>query len=645
MRGRTRWTGRVMAIIATTAAMLTPGVSGAEPAGGGGADHGLAATIRYTEYGVPHIKAADFGGLGYGYGFAAAKDNICALADVYVTVGARRSRYFGPDTPGNEAYGATATSLASDLYFQRVNDSRVVERALARPAPLGPRREVREIIRGYVAGYNRFLRETGVRHISDPACRGGAWVRPIAELDVYRHLHAVATLGGEGAMVDALAAAQPPTGTERAPAKNTAAVVARVRDALARKDMGSNAIAIGSDGTVNGRGLLLGNPHFPWHGGRRFWQAQLTVPGKLDVSGASLLGMPLVQIGFNRDVAWSHTVSTANPLGFYEVPLVAGDPTTYLVDGRRERMTSHRVSVPVRNADGSLGTVERTFYATRYGPVVSPVLGLPLPWTTTSAFAVRDANMGNLRGLNTWFDFARAHDTGEIEDALSRTQGVPWVNTIATDQDGHALYAQFQVVPHVTDEQAGSCNTPFGKALFAATGLPLYDGSRGECAWGTDPDALVPGTFGPSRMPVLTRADYVENSNDSPWLSNPGTSRSPATRASWATSTPCATGAPAWVSRRSRSSSRAAGSPAGRCRTCCSPTAAGPASGRRRTRPRCVRPSPADRRPRRTAARCRWAAPVPHCPHGTSGWRWAAGARCCSSGTGCGSPVGTTPGG
>ena len=36
--------------------------------------------------------ATDFAGLGFGYGYAAAKDNICVLADTYVTVNGERSR-------------------------------------------------------------------------------------------------------------------------------------------------------------------------------------------------------------------------------------------------------------------------------------------------------------------------------------------------------------------------------------------------------------------------------------------------------------------------------------------------------------------------------------------------------------------------
>jgi len=50
---------------------------------------------------------------------------------------------------------------------------------------------------------------------------------------------------------------------------------------------GSNAIAVGSAGTKAGNGVLLANPHFPWAGDGRFYQVQLTIPGKMDVSGAS----------------------------------------------------------------------------------------------------------------------------------------------------------------------------------------------------------------------------------------------------------------------------------------------------------------------------------------------------------------------
>ena len=74
----------------------------------------------------------------------------------------------------------------------------------------------------------------------------------------------------------------------------------------------------------------------------------------------------------------------------------------------------------------------------------------------------------------------------------------------------------------MTDEEVQRCNTTaLGTATFAALGLPVLDGSRAACGWGSDPDAVAPGILGAGRMPSLFRDDYVTNSNDSYWLSNP----------------------------------------------------------------------------------------------------------------------------
>jgi acyl-homoserine-lactone acylase len=50
----------------------------------------------------------------------------------------------------------------------------------------------------------------------------------------------------------------------------------------------------------------------------------------------------------------------------------------------------------------------------------------------------------------------------------------------------------------------------------------VLDGSQPSCALGTDPDSAVSGIFGGGEEPVLMSRDFVENSNDSYWLANPG---------------------------------------------------------------------------------------------------------------------------
>ncbi|MET9696359.1 penicillin acylase family protein [Streptomyces sp. NPDC006529] len=521
-----------VAVVVAVAVMGTMAAVGA-PAGGGGAAGADKPTIRYTEYGIPHIIASDWAGLGTGYGYAVAKDNICTLADTYLMVNAQRSRYLGPDgrtSPGE--HQNTTNNLNSDLYFQRMNDDRVVERLIGLPAPDGPEPEVKDAIRGYVRGYNRYLAETGVNNISDPACRGAAWVRPITELDVYRHAHAEIIMGTADALLEGEVNAAPP-GASAAPAQAAPSpeeTAKRIRDAMAagrQQGMGSNALAVGSQGVSGGTGMLLANPHFPWQGKNRMWQSQLTIPGKANVSGASLLGFPAVNIGHNDDVAWTHTVATVAPFGLFDVQVDPLNPTRYLVDGAWQQMTSQQVGVDVRKADGTVGRVTRTLWATRYGPITTSVLGTPLPWVV-SAHAVRDVNMDNLRALNTWFHLDQAKDVDDVVHTLESTQGVPFFNTIATDRKGNALYADIQATPNITDAHARSCLTLTGQLLFDQTlRLPnvppvsVLDGKRSACDWPADPNAVAPGLLDPHKQPRLIRSDFVGNANDSAWLANP----------------------------------------------------------------------------------------------------------------------------
>ncbi|MBD0691925.1 penicillin acylase family protein [Streptomyces sp. CBMA123] len=529
----------VMAAMALMGTMAAVGAPAATATAASGPDK---PTIRYTEYGIPHIIASTLGGIGEGYGYAAAKDNICTLADTYLMVNAQRSRYLGPDgrtSPGQNQN--TTTNLNSDLYFQRINDNQVVERLLAQPAPNGPEPEVKEAISGYVQGYNRYLAETGVNNISDPACRGAAWVRPITELDVYRHAHAEIIMGVADPLLDGevnatppgASAAAAPAAAPAAPAASPEETAAKISEAIAASHqqgaMGSNALAVGSQGVSPGTGtsMLLANPHFPWQGKNRMWQSQLTIPGKFNVSGASLLGLPAVNIGHTDDVAWSHTVATVAPFGLFDVQVDPLHPTNYLVDGVWTPMTSQQVGVDVRNPDGSIGRVTRTLWSTRYGPITTAMQGYPLPWVV-SAHAVRDANMDNLRALNTWFHLDRAKDVNDVVNALETTEGVPFFNTVATDRKGNALYADIQAAPNITDEHAQSCLTLTGQALFnQVLRLPnvppisIFDGKRSECDWPNDPNAVAPGLLDPHKQPRLIRSDFVGNANDSAWLANP----------------------------------------------------------------------------------------------------------------------------
>ncbi|MGW6912968.1 penicillin acylase family protein [Kitasatospora sp. NPDC054939] len=503
-----------LCLAAGTAALLPAGAASAAP-DEGAERGGYTAKIRRTEAGVPHVQARDFGGLGYGYGYAFAQDNLCQLADQVVTLRGERSRWFGPTASATDTPGIP--NLASDTYHQGLRRAGTVQRLLDRPAPLGPTDDLRRLVEGYAAGYNRYLADTGAARLPDPTCRGREWVGPITAQDIWSLVLETNTAAGAAAFKGEIGAAAPPAPGAPAPAAvpvpavpvpatGSGAAAAEPEQPL---DLGSNGWALGRDATRNGTGMLLANPHLRWLGSERFYQVHLTIPGVLDVAGAGLYGTPLVEIGHNRGLAWTHTTSYADHASLYRLRLVPGDPLAYLVDGRAERMTSQTVPVTVRAADGTLSTVERTLHTTRYGPVLAG------GWTAGQAYALRDANADNLRSMNEWLAIGRARNLDQLREAQRTYQGNPWTYTMATDTSGTVYFADTSAVPRLTDEQLRRCTLP--EPLGPNR---VLDGSTTACDWGTDPDALLPGLHGPAAQPRLTRTDYVANSNNGPYLTN-----------------------------------------------------------------------------------------------------------------------------
>jgi acyl-homoserine-lactone acylase len=501
---------------AASAGQLTPGRAQVAAGQAGGLQY--RATIVRTAYGVPHITARNFGSLGFGYGFALASDDLCTMAQAYVTVEGERSRYFGPDATVQEPGGGQASNIDSDIFWQSVIGRQVIPRLLAvRTGPGAVEPQVRQLMAGYVTGYNTYLASVGGRRgVPDPACRGQGWVKPITSLDAYLAVYQIVDLEGMSNQPEALA--QPPN-TAGAARPTVAQLRTLGRQAVAHQPgTGSNAIAIGSAGTRNHQtGMLLGNPHLPWQGSLRLYQVQLTIPGTLNVEGATVIGIPVVVIGFTASMAWSETTSrswTATP---YQLTLVPGHPTEYLYDGHAVPMTGQVVTVPTRAG----GATRHTVWFTRYGPVVSFYQGPPLPWTTKTAFALADADAANLRLMDQFLGIDEAGSATQVLSVLDRYQGGPWNNTVVADATGHALYADVLPVPDVTNAKVARCDTALGAQTFSQLDLPILDGSRPSCAWGTSPDAAAPGIFGGDQEPVLMRRDFVENSNDSYWLANP----------------------------------------------------------------------------------------------------------------------------
>ncbi|HBX73461.1 MAG TPA: hypothetical protein DEG86_10795, partial [Halieaceae bacterium] len=480
------------------------------------------AEIRRTEFGIPHIRAEDWGSLGYGFGYAYAQDNYCVAMREIVFAAGRSAELMGEDM-GN---------IESDFLFRFLNgdkDAFAEEFVSALP------QFARDLAAGYSRGMNRYLEETGLDNLPEGeyGCRNADWVYPIDSVDLFLFLRREALRGSseQGLFRRAILATTGPD-EGAAPAPDALDEAVRALEAAAAElrdiDRGSNGLALGRDATRSGKGMLLGNPHQPWFGSGAWYQAHLTLPGVYDVAGAALHGFPFIGIGFNQDVAWTHTVSLANRFSLYELKLNPDNPLQYDYDGEWRDIDPQTVTIQVRQPDGSLQDREQVFYVSHYGPVVNLKGVTPLldgwPMFNGSVLAFRDANiLTGIRGIEQWINKGQASSIAEYVEAL-QSIGNPVFHELAADRAGQAFYGELSAVPFVTQAQLDSCiNGVVGPLLAAATTNVILslDGSDPACEWGTDPEAPAGSNlYGGSSLPQLLTTDYVGNSNNSYWLSD-----------------------------------------------------------------------------------------------------------------------------
>lgn len=483
-------------------------------------DGELSADVTWTDYGVPYVTAENLESLGFGVGYAFARDNICILADQIVKFNSQRAMYFGPDqVPGSGDSGNILNDFGYLALGIRDNAEQGFEQISERSQAL---------ITGYAAGYNKYLADTGVDNIA-PECAGQPWVQPITPIDMMTYAQGVALLPGAANFTGPLFLAVPPNQSAGAMNKDTGEALALAPVAELHSEVpdtnptesGSNGWAIGSDLSASGQGMLIANPHFPHTGNQRFWQFGIEIPGEMKVVGGSLSGMPgIVNIGFNENVAWTHTFSTASRFTVHRLTLDTNDAsgTTYMLDGEPVAMTKQEHSIEVATGPGTFMTLQRSSYHSKFGPVI--VIPNALPWGTDPvtgqqvAYALHDANLPNYELFDHWFGMNLADSIESYKQTFADYTGTIFNNAMAVDKDGNAFFTDGSSVPNIVPE-----------ALAAWSENPLYQGLSQQAGLfifpGDDSLFLPQGTVPFAQAPQLERTDFVQNSNDSYWLTNP----------------------------------------------------------------------------------------------------------------------------
>jgi acyl-homoserine-lactone acylase len=459
--------------------------------------------ITRTEFGVPHIKASDYGSLGYGEAYASAQDHVCNMALALISAKGEMSEYLGSGHQGE--------NIHSDLVIRALDMSKKGSQALSNQPS-----NIKNWIEGYAGGYNRYLRESSGDFNS--WCDHADWVRSATPEDFMTQY--VALVQTITRMAGAVVAAQPPdeiATIEVSPSQILAAV-----DAIRLDGMGSNAWAFGTKSTANGRGSLLANPHYPWYGPNRFWEKHLTIPGELNVYGSNLIGTAGVGVGFNEAVGWTHTVSDSKRVVLYRLTLKPDDPTQYLYEGSWRSLRNQQVTIQVKTAEG-METKTTTVWFSHHGPIIE----MPgLDWTSSEAYAARDANAENVDVMSQWLAMGKSRSMAEFIEAHKKYNAMPWVNTISTSAEGRAVYLDNTNVGALSGEAISAWRDRIEassqlKNLYLTEGLVILDGSKNRDEWINHPETPIPGTTPFEQRPLIESEFYVFNANDSYWLSDP----------------------------------------------------------------------------------------------------------------------------
>jgi acyl-homoserine-lactone acylase len=202
---------------------------------------------------------------------------------------------------------------------------------------------------------------------------------------------------------------------------------------------GSNGFAIAPANTIDGKALLLINPHTSF-----FFRSelQMTSDEGLNAYGAVTWGQFFVYQGFNERAGWMHTSSGVDVVDEFTETITKRDGRLYYRYGNEERpVTISTIQIPYRTMDGGLATRAFEVYRTHHGPIVREQDG---KWVS---FAMMHKPV---EALSQSFLRTKAHDYAAFMKVMELKANSS-NNTIFADADGDIAYLHPQFIPRRND--------------------------------------------------------------------------------------------------------------------------------------------------------------------------------------------------
>ncbi len=422
--------------------------------------------VRFDRYAVAHVRAENERDLFFAQGYLHAQERLWQMEINRRFLSGRMAEMFGDFMlPWRDLSSAFRERRSSDFdYFVRLLGIRAAARdALALLSEEDERR-----LCAYSQGVNRYIERCGRKppwEFRVLRCEPEPW-RPVDTLTIgkgFAFLLSTALYSRLNFMAVADKLSDQPEKLRDLFPAYPADAVTTVRSfwdgvqklwqftsgVLAGSDWhpagaGSNAWALAPQRSTSGRALLCNDPHLRlslpsvWYLMHLCAEKTQAGPDGYEVWGASIPGIPCVQIGHNRFIAWGITAALCDDVEIYREKPHRIDPELYLAGSRWQRFESRRERILVRGGRA----LQRTVRATRHGPVISDFTD----FVGKDILAVRWAAQEPSREFQSLYHLNCARDWRGFEDAL-RLHTAPSLNFVYADRDGNIGYALAGKIP------------------------------------------------------------------------------------------------------------------------------------------------------------------------------------------------------
>ncbi len=357
------------------------------------------ATITRDIYGVPHVHGERDADAAFGLAYAQAEDDIKNILSTIDLARAGSGLKNGRD-------GAIADYLIKALAIRELVEERYDEDLS---------KEVRDVIDGFVAGLNYWLslnldRETKKYY-------------PVNKIDLVSSfaIQNIFFAQIDNAIQELMSMPKEVESAELDKGGESLAVANLVA--------GSNAFALNSNKTSDGKTRLIINSHQPLDGPVAWYEAHISSDEGWNMMGGLFPGAPFIFVGFNENLGWGMTVNQPDLTDSFKLKLNPENENQYFLDGNWEDFKTKEIKLPVKIFGPISWTFTREAKFTKHGLVLE---------TESGSYALKFAGMNEIRQADQWFRMNKAKTKDEWLNAM-KMRAIISFNAVYADNEDNIM--------------------------------------------------------------------------------------------------------------------------------------------------------------------------------------------------------------